>query len=160
MLWSVRLDDENRQQVVAKLIGAGGQSIPYFVALAAALGYAVTVTELYVHTVIRPVTAPIAGPDWAFAWLVTIVSAPPPNWHTVSDAVDDPLSSLGASPTVTMLECAARAREQCGRFSDRWQSRSERAADDARCVVVSRDQRGIPQCHRRARAYRSVDPLR
>ncbi len=101
-------DDENRQQVVAKLIGAGGQSIPYFVALAAALGYTITVTEFYVHTVIRPVTAPIAGPDWAFAWLVTAVSAPPPRWHTVSDTVDDSLSSMGTSPTETMLQCLLR----------------------------------------------------
>jgi uncharacterized protein YmfQ (DUF2313 family) len=37
--------EQRRAQVVARLISTGGQSIPYFVAVAAALGFAITITE-------------------------------------------------------------------------------------------------------------------
>ncbi|MEM5366697.1 putative phage tail protein [Paraburkholderia azotifigens] len=85
-------DDENRQQIVAKLIGAGGQSIAYFEALAYSLGYEIQITEYAIHTVIRPVTAPIAGTDWPYTWKVSIGDALESHRYTVNDAVDTPLS--------------------------------------------------------------------
>ncbi|MGF6790154.1 YmfQ family protein [Paraburkholderia sp. 35.1] len=101
-------DDENRLQIVARLIGTGGQSIDYFRALAATLGYTITITEFAVHHVMRTVTAPLADTDWAHGWLVDVISAPPPRWNTVADTVDNPLSDWGTSPTLTMIECLLR----------------------------------------------------
>jgi uncharacterized protein YmfQ (DUF2313 family) len=101
-------DDDNRTQIIARLIGTGGQSKAYFIALAATLGYTIKITEFSVHTVIRQVTTPIANTDWAHGWLVTIVSAPPPVYHTVTDPVSGPLSAWGTSPTLTMIECLLR----------------------------------------------------
>lgn len=85
--------DDDRQQIVAKLIGAGGQSIGYFVSLAASLGYAITINEFSVHTVISPVTAPIAGVEWAYVWQVEIYGGYSARWYTVDDPVDTSLSS-------------------------------------------------------------------
>ncbi len=101
-------DVQNRQQVVAKLIGTGGQSIPYFIALVATLGYTITITEFYRHTVIRDVTVPIYGEDWPYTWLVTVTGTPPPHWHAVDDPVEDPLSSYISTPNETALACLLR----------------------------------------------------
>jgi len=101
-------DIENRQQIVAKFISTGGQSIPYFVALAASLGYTITIDEYYQHTVTRPVTAPIYGEDWPFTWSVNVLGVPPPHWHHVDDPVHDPLSSYIATPNETALACLLR----------------------------------------------------
>lgn len=101
-------DDENRQQVVAKLISTGGQSIPYFESLARSLGYEISITEFAIHTVISPVTAPIAGLDWPFTWKVQIIGTPGVQWHTVDGPVEEPLSFLGTTPTEQVLECLLR----------------------------------------------------
>jgi uncharacterized protein YmfQ (DUF2313 family) len=101
---------QNREQVVAKFIGTGGQSVAYFESLAASLGCPITITEFAVHTVIRPVTAPIAGTDWAFGWLVTVsdTTTSSPHYHAVGDPVEDALSSMDTTPTVQILECLLR----------------------------------------------------
>lgn len=101
-------DDDNRQQVVAKLIGTGGQSIPYYVALAATLGYTIQITEFYCHTVIRTVRDPIAGEAWAHAWRVTVLSAPPPHYHAVDDPAEGALSDMSGTQSETVLECLLR----------------------------------------------------
>ncbi|WP_233869718.1 YmfQ family protein [Paraburkholderia adhaesiva] len=101
-------DDENRQQTVAKLISTGGQTVAYFIALAASLGYTITITEYFAHTVTRDVTVPVYGMDWPYTWLVNVTGAPPPHWHEVSDPVDDPLSSYISTPNGKALECLLR----------------------------------------------------
>jgi uncharacterized protein YmfQ (DUF2313 family) len=101
-------DDENRQQVVAKLISTGGQSIPYFESLALSLGYEIVITEYTAHTVISPVTMPIFGMDWPFTWEVEIIGTPGVLWHTVDGPVEEPLSFLGTTPTEQVLECLLR----------------------------------------------------
>lgn len=98
-------DDENRQQVVAKLISTGGQSIPYFVSLALTLGYDIEITEFAIHTVISPVTVPIAGLDWPYTWKVQIIGTPGVQWHTVDGPVEQALSFLGTTPTEQVVEC-------------------------------------------------------
>ncbi|WP_233863471.1 YmfQ family protein [Paraburkholderia adhaesiva] len=101
-------DTENRQQVVAKLISTGGQSIPYFESFALLLGYDIQITEYAVHTVLSPVTAPIAGLDWPFAWKVEIIGTPGVLWHRVDGPVQEALSFLGTTPTEQVLECLLR----------------------------------------------------
>jgi len=57
-------------QVVARLIATGGQSIPYFTAIAAALGYAITITQFMPSRFGKRFGSPFGGIAWAFAWQV------------------------------------------------------------------------------------------
>ena len=90
------------QAVVSKLQARGGQSRPFFIALAKALGYDITITTF------RPARAGIAragdrlyGGDWNYAWRVNAPAV------TVSYAVagltaaGDPVASWGNK----ILEC-------------------------------------------------------
>ena len=58
-------------QVAARFIAQGGQSVPYFTAFAANLGYTVTVTEFAPFRCgINTCGQPLNGSAWAFAWEV------------------------------------------------------------------------------------------
>jgi uncharacterized protein YmfQ (DUF2313 family) len=57
-------------QVVARLTATGGQSVAYFGAVAAALGYAITITQFSPSRFGRPFGLPFGGTAWAFAWQV------------------------------------------------------------------------------------------
>lgn len=61
-----------RAQVVARLKAQGGQSVAYYIAFAAALGYTITITE-YVPARAGVLRAgqPLNGTDWAHAWSVS-----------------------------------------------------------------------------------------
>lgn len=60
-----------QQQVVARLTNSGGQSIPYFIAYAATLGYAVTVTEFTPFRVGQQrAGCQVGTQDWAFTWQI------------------------------------------------------------------------------------------
>lgn len=64
--------EARRAQVVARLKAQGGQSVAYYIAFAAALGYTITITQ-YVPARAGLLRAgqPLNGPDWAHAWTVT-----------------------------------------------------------------------------------------
>lgn len=57
-----------RNQVVAKLIQKGGQTPQFFIDLAAALGYTVTIEEYDQFHVGDPVGGPLFGIDWMHAF--------------------------------------------------------------------------------------------
>lgn len=61
-----------RAQVLAKLQAQGGQSVAYFIAVAASLGYSITIKQ-YVPARAGLLRAgdPLNGNDWAHAWQVT-----------------------------------------------------------------------------------------
>ena len=59
-----------RAQVVSRLTATGGQSIAYFTAVAAALGYSITITQFSPSRLGRPFGQPFGGEAWAFAWQV------------------------------------------------------------------------------------------
>lgn len=61
---------QRRAAVVGVLTATGGQSRAYYAAVAAAMGYSITITEYRPATVLSPVNAPIYGVAWAFAWRV------------------------------------------------------------------------------------------
>jgi uncharacterized protein YmfQ (DUF2313 family) len=61
---------QRRNQVVSRLTATGGQSISYFTAVAAALGYTITVTQFAPSRFGRPFGRPFGGIAWAFAWQV------------------------------------------------------------------------------------------
>lgn len=91
---------ERRDQVVARLIASGGQSIAYFVSVAAALGYAITVEEHFTLTCEDPCDGCLNPWPWPRTWTVhapaeTIREMP------CDGAADEPLRTWGNHP----LEC-------------------------------------------------------
>lgn len=63
-------DDLRRAQVVARWANSGGQSVPYFIAYAATLGFTITITLYVPYTFGLPFGFPMADEQWAFAWTV------------------------------------------------------------------------------------------
>lgn len=94
---------QRRAALIGRLTTLGGQSAAYYVGLAAALGYAITVTEFHEHTVADDVNHPLYGAAWNFAWQVngalnTVSSL------TVNSSADDPLAAWGNA----LLECVIK----------------------------------------------------
>lgn len=91
---------QRRAALHAKLTTLGGQSTAYFIALAASLGYTVTITEFEQHTVVDDVEHPLYSHPWQFAWQI---NAPQDTVGTLSvtDTVADPLAWWGNE----LLEC-------------------------------------------------------
>ena len=103
--------DQRRDQIMARFAGAGGQSIPIFIAFAALLGFVITITEFAPFRAGRSrVGQPLNGADWAFAWKVTIVSGATSADHALfrvgQNRTGDPLAS--SSSAATALECEMR----------------------------------------------------
>lgn len=94
---------QRRAALHARLTTLGGQKGAYFIALAASLGYTVTITEFHQHTVADDVEYPLYGHPWQFAWQV---NAPQNTVGTLSvtDTVADPLAWWGNE----LLECVIR----------------------------------------------------
>lgn len=91
---------QRRAALVGKLTTLGGQSPAYYVGLAAALGYAITITEFHAHTVGDDVDYPLYGEAWNFAWQVN-AALNTVTEITVESTVDDPLAAWGNA----LLEC-------------------------------------------------------
>jgi len=91
---------QRRAALVGKLTTLGGQSAAYYVGLAAALGYAITVEDFTEHTVEDSVEHPFYGAAWAFAWQVNAALNTVTD-ITVEDSVEDPIASWGNA----LLEC-------------------------------------------------------
>lgn len=85
---------QRRAGLVAKVIARGGQTKAYFIDVAIARGYVITITEFEQHTVAHPVNAPLYGEDWAFAFQV---NAPlnSVGVFTVNTPVSEPLAWWG-----------------------------------------------------------------
>lgn len=94
---------QRRAALVGRLSTLGGQDPAYFIGLAAALGYAITITEFHEHTVDDDVDHPLYGAAWNFAWQVN-AALNTFNEITVDDTVDDPLASWGNA----LLECVIK----------------------------------------------------
>lgn len=91
---------QRRAALIGRLTTLGGQSAAYFIGLAAALGYAITITEFHEHSVTDDVEHPLYDIAWNFAWQVnaalnTVVDI------TVESTVEDPIAAWGNS----LLEC-------------------------------------------------------
>jgi uncharacterized protein YmfQ (DUF2313 family) len=88
--------------VISKLRGSGGQSKSFFISLAKALGYDITITNF------RPARAglaragdPINGGDWSFAWRVNAPAVTVTRAAAGMAAAGDPLAAWGNA----VLEC-------------------------------------------------------
>lgn len=93
--------EQRRAALVAKLTERGGQSRAYFIALAARLGFTVTITEYHEWSVLDDVEAALAGPEWNFAWAVNAPLNTVVEWTVESD-VEMPFAVWGNE----LLECA------------------------------------------------------
>lgn len=91
---------QRRTALVGRLTTLGGQSPAYFIGLAAALGYAITITEYRAHTVEDDVEYPLLGEAWNFAWQVN-AALNSVTESTVDSTVEDPLAAWGNA----LLEC-------------------------------------------------------
>lgn len=94
-----------QQQVQARIAAQGGQSIPYFIAFAAALGFSITITEF------APARAdelcaddPVYGDDWAHAWQVNVQGFTLAEFEADIGCADEPLASWSNE----VLECELR----------------------------------------------------
>ncbi|AGC43248.1 hypothetical protein MYSTI_01917 [Myxococcus stipitatus DSM 14675] len=77
---------ERRLAITQKLVRVGGQSKPYYVALAAACGYTVTIDDSYGATILRAgfrAGARVFGVQWAHVWRVDVQ---PPTGDALSHA--------------------------------------------------------------------------
>lgn len=92
---------ERQSALIARLTALGGQSPAYFIALAAGLGYTVTITEFRPYTVSSAVNTPIHSEQWRYVWQVNSALNTVRRF-AVNGAVNDPLASWGNA----MLECA------------------------------------------------------
>lgn len=91
-----------RNALLAKLTSTGGQSIPYFISVAAALGFDITITEY------RPFRAglSVAGDAltnglWRHVWRVNAPAQTVISFRAGLSAAGEPLASWGNAP----LEC-------------------------------------------------------
>jgi uncharacterized protein YmfQ (DUF2313 family) len=93
-----------QQQVNARFIASGGQSRGYFVALAAALGYTITITEFAPSRFGQPFGAQFGGSAWAFAWQINAPTFTVERFTFGRDAFGEPFAQWGN----TVLQCETR----------------------------------------------------
>ncbi|EFH09379.1 YmfQ family protein [Pseudoroseomonas cervicalis] len=96
---------QRRAQVVARLTAQGGQSVPYFIGVAAALGYQITIEEF------APARAgslragqPLCGEAWANAWRVRAPQTTVVRFRAGQSQAGDALATWGNAS----LECTLR----------------------------------------------------
>lgn len=95
-----------QQQVVARLTNSGGQSVPYFIGYAKALGYTVTVTEFTPFRVGQQrMGSPVANQDWAFTWQINSALNTVSYFRTGQSYVSQALASWGNA----VLQCELTA---------------------------------------------------
>jgi len=93
---------QRRAAVVERLTSRGGQSVPYFVGVAARLGYAVTITEYVPSTAGRMRAGQrLHGKEWAHAWRMNAPVVPVTRFRAGLSVAGERLSSFGNKP----LEC-------------------------------------------------------
>lgn len=94
---------QRRSALVGRLTTLGGQSPAYYIGVAAALGYAITITEFQQHSVNDDVNCYLYDPAWNFAWQVNAALNTVTDL-TVDSTVDDALAIWGNS----LLECVIK----------------------------------------------------
>ncbi len=91
---------QRRAALVARITMRGGQSPAYFVALALALGYIVTITEGHPHTTQHDTQDPVTDEEFRFIWYVNS----PLNTLTNKTTQDDTQIATAVWGN-TLLEC-------------------------------------------------------
>jgi len=91
---------ERQAMVHAKWISRGGQSRPYFINLAKALGYVITITEFTPFTCEDTCEDAVTDEGWVFVWQTNAAATTIIN-STCESSCEDPLRDWGN----TILEC-------------------------------------------------------
>lgn len=100
--------EARRAAVVAKLSARGGQSRAFFISLAAALGYEITITEFGPFKVgSSKVGDPLCSAEWRHVWRVHAPEQTIRTFKTGVSKVGEPLRSWGNQT----LECAISQRK-------------------------------------------------
>lgn len=102
------LDTVQQRQaaVLAKFTATGGQSIDYFIAVAAALGWTITVTEFTpAYADVFHADDPLWDESGAFTWQINAPLVTTTWFSADLSAADEPLASWGNTP----LECQLTA---------------------------------------------------
>lgn len=85
---------QRRARVAEKYYAKGGQSRPYFIELAARLGYTdVSITGFKQMTCADPCDSAVNGQDWSFAWQMNVGDYFAIHSMTCEDSCDSPLRS-------------------------------------------------------------------
>lgn len=93
---------QRRAALLAKMQATGGQSAAYYIGVARALGYAVTITTWKPFELGRtPLGSPLASSDWRFAWRVNAPQVTVRRFTLGQSALGEPLWSIGN----TELQC-------------------------------------------------------
>lgn len=91
-----------RDDVLSKLIGIGGQSRAYYIAVAARLGYAITIEEFLPFRVGRSsIGDRVYSEDWTWVWRVNGPAVTVTSFRTGVSRCGEPLRSWGNA----LLEC-------------------------------------------------------
>lgn len=94
---------ERMAAALSKIRQRGGQSRAYFIGVAKALGFEITIKEHAAYTCESPCDQPICDEPWRFAWTVRAPETTVREF-TCESGCADPLASWGNE----LLECAIR----------------------------------------------------
>lgn len=86
---------QRQAALVGRIASQGGQSIAYYVIVAAALGFEITITEFHQFRVGMPVGKPLCGQPWIYAWRVNAPTATMQYFRVGKSAVGEPLRNWG-----------------------------------------------------------------
>ncbi|RDU99239.1 YmfQ family protein [Trinickia dinghuensis] len=93
---------QRQAQVKARLTNTGGQSVEYFIAYAATLGYEITVTQFAPFRAGQSCAgAPVCSQDWAFAWRINAPAETITYFTAGNSAAGQPLAVWGNA----VLQC-------------------------------------------------------
>lgn len=100
--------EARRQAIISKLLQTGGQSRAYYIGLAAAAGYVVTIYDAYGEELFRVnrnrVGDRLYGPAWAHTWLVTV--QPPVGPALTTSELERIIRRVAPAHTVVIFEYA------------------------------------------------------
>lgn len=102
---------ERTAAVCAKFAARGGQSMEYFIRLAASMGYQIDIEQFApFRASINRVGDPLFDEAWAYAWRIVVQAEPVIIWFRVNEsAVQEPLATWGIQTLQCMLERYAPA---------------------------------------------------
>lgn len=92
---------QRRAQVLARFAETGGQNAAYFIALAAQLGYPVTITEFAASHFGMNFGDPFGGDDWQYVWQINAALYGQQFFQFGQNNFGDPFSTFGDA----VLEC-------------------------------------------------------
>lgn len=94
---------QRQAAVLAKWGARGALTTNYFITLAAALGFAITIAEFSPFAVDMPCDEELLDPEWAFIWQVNAPEVVTLYFTVDESAVDDPLETYDAGELVCRI---------------------------------------------------------